>query len=221
MKPQRVTGALHSLRCALLLISRRLALPMNVQRFALLIKPQQFALVLWVALAQSAWADEPQEPAATRKIVSSSPACWAITDASTHVTTAYRKTQKGKPVALWSAPGWFRVAELSTDCKYLVTGYDGRTLLPAKADGELVMLSFYADGKIVRRIRLKELICDWSHLNRTASHWAWGNYIGVEKDFQYRIETEDRGALVFDMRTGNVLNKPSLACKSGEARHNK
>jgi len=169
-------------------------------------------LILTMVATQSAFADEPPDPAATHKIVSSSQTCWAVTDAKTHVTTAYRNAQQDKPVMLWSAPGWFRVADLSADCRYLVTGYDGGSLLPANADGELVMLSFYRDGKIIRRIRLKELICDWSQLDRTASHLAWGNYIGTEEGFFYRVETKDRGAVVFDVRTGNVSNRPSLTC---------
>jgi hypothetical protein len=175
-------------------------------------KRKQLGLVLLMFTAQACFADEPLEPAATHKILSSTQTCWAITDAMTHVTTAYRKANAGKPVSLWSAPGWFRVAELSSDCRYLVTGYDGGNLIPAKADGELVMLSFYRDGKLIRRIRLKELICDGSKLDQTASHWSWGRYVGAEKDFFYRIETQDRGELVFDMRTGSVANGGSLAC---------
>ena len=175
-------------------------------------KRQRLGLVLLMFCAQAAFADEPPEPAATHKILSSTPTCWAITDAKTHVTTAFRTEKSGKPSSLWSAPGWFRVADLSTDCQFMVTGYDGGNLLPAKADGELVMLSFYRDGKIIRRIRLKELICNWSKLVRTASHWSWGNYIGAEKDFFYRVETQDRGELVFDMRTGNVAAGGSLTC---------
>jgi hypothetical protein len=175
-------------------------------------------LLLAMLITQSALADEPPEPAATHKIVSSTETCWAVSDAKTHVTTAYRNAEKGKkPVKLWSAPGWFRIADLSGDCKYLVTGYDGGNLLPAKADGELVMLSFYRDGKIIRRVRLKELICDLSRLDRTASHGAWGNYIGAEDSFFYRIETNDRGPVVFDMRTGNPSNLPSLSCDPVEA----
>jgi hypothetical protein len=175
------------------------------------------ALAMMVVMMPPVFADEPPEPAATHKIVSSSPTCWAVTDAKTHVTTAYRSAEKGKSVKLWSAPGWFRVADLSRDCRYLVTGYDGGNLLPARADGELVMLNFYRDGKLIRRIRLKELICDRSQLDRTASHGAWGNYIGAEDDFFYRIETKDRGEIVFDMRTGKPSNRPSLSCDTAVA----
>jgi hypothetical protein len=81
-------------------------------------------------------ADEPPEPPQSRKIESRSCSCWAYTDAKAKVTSGVRAARhaaadrappdgKGKPVELWSVAGWYRVAALSHDCGYLVTGYDG------------------------------------------------------------------------------------------------
>jgi hypothetical protein len=176
-------------------------------------------LLVLGATARPAAADEPLEPPVTRKLTSGNRSCWAVTDAKRKVTTAYRaagkakpsgdgaagsKQTKGKDVEIWQIPGWYRVAALSRDCAYLVTGYDGVNLLPVGFDRGTVMLTFYKNGKLLREVRLAELVPDLSKLRRTVSHVEWGRYIGVEKDHYYRVDTNDRGALLFDMTTGQL-----------------
>jgi hypothetical protein len=150
--------------------------------------------------------DEPLEPPTARKIVAKSGGCWAYTDPVTKTTIGYRRS-KGRTIKLWELSGWFRVAALASDCDHFVTGYDGVNLLPEKFDPKTVMLSFYAKGKSIRQLALDELVSDLSKLRRTSSHWAWGNYLGVESGTRYRVETVDRGQLVFDMKTGVLIEK--------------
>lgn len=149
-------------------------------------------------------ADEPLEPPQPRKIVASAGGCWAYTDPVAHATVAYKRSRR-KTIKLWEMPGWFRVAALAADCEHFVTGYDGVNLLPDRFDPKTAMLSFYEKGKLIRQVALDELVADLSKLRKTSSHWAWGNYLGVERRTLYRVETVDRGQLVFDMKTGTLI----------------
>jgi hypothetical protein len=160
-------------------------------------------------------ADEPPEPPHSRKIDSGSCSCWAYTDAKAKVTSGYRAVRtpasprapdaKGGRFELWRVPGWYRVAALSHDCDYLVTGYDGANLLPIAYERGTIMLAFHAHGRLVRQVRLDELVLDLSKLRRTESHWEWGYYGGVEKDHYYRVNTNDRGSILYDMATGQLV----------------
>jgi hypothetical protein len=112
------------------------------------------------------------------------------------------KRSKGKTNKLWSMDGWYRVAALAADCEHFVTGYDGVNLLPDKFAANIVLLSFYRNGSLIRHVILSELVKDLAKLEKTASHWSWGNYVGIEKGTRYRIVTIDQGEVVFDMKTG-------------------
>ena len=160
----------------------------------------------WLAWCSSvAHADEPPELPRSHKISSGSRNCWAYTDAEAERTTAYRRSKSGKRIAIWSVPAFFRVAALSRDCTYFVTGYDGVNVVPVDYDPSTVMLTFYRNGEAFASVELATLIRDLSKLQRTASHFYWGEYIGLERGHFYRVETVDRGQILFDMTTGQAL----------------
>jgi hypothetical protein len=157
--------------------------------------------------AVRAHADSPQMAPMTYTIrPAHTKACWAEISVESGSLTVYRKTRSGRE-ALWTLPGWYRVADLADDCHSLMTGFDGQNLVP-DADPSAVLLRFYRDGTLLREYRLDELM-DPKRLQKTASHYQWGNYLGVERGHFYRIETNGRGEQVFDMTTG----KPSAAVK--------
>jgi hypothetical protein len=56
-------------------------------------------------------------------------------------------------------------------------------------------------------MRLNELVLDLTTLRRTESHWEWGHYGGVEHGRFYRVHTNDRGALLFDMASGQLVKE--------------
>ena len=150
-------------------------------------------------------ADEPLAPPQSRKILAPSGNCWAYTDIASNATTVFRRS-KGKTSKLWSIDGWYRVAALASDCEHFVTGYDGVNLLPENFAPDTVILSFYSNGSLIRRVTLRELVNDLSKLEKTASHWSWGHYVGIERRTHYRIATVDRGEIVFDMKTGLLID---------------
>jgi hypothetical protein len=159
-------------------------------------------------LLEASWADQPLEVPQSRKIVAPSGKCWAYTDAASKTTTAYKRID-GKKAKLWTISGWYRVAALASDCEHFVTGYEGVNLLPEDYSPEMIMLSFYRKGMLIRQVPLKELVEDLGKLERTASHWSWGYYMGLEHGNRYRVDTVDRGEIVFDMKTGRPLANKS------------
>jgi hypothetical protein len=144
-------------------------------------------------------ADQPLPAPKDYKIYSFKKRCYAFLDAKQKITTAYVTRTRRK---LWEMPGWYRVAALADDGEHFVTGYDGGNLIPLDYDCKMAMLTFYREGKVFRTITLEQLVPDLSKLSRTASHYSWGYYAGVEKEGIYRVDTVDRGTLYFDMKTG-------------------
>ena len=164
-------------------------------------------VVVALLAAAPAYADSPLPPPLTYTIrPAHTKACWAEISVESDSLTVYRKTVSGRE-ALWSVPGWYRVADLADDCRSLMTGFDGANLVP-DADPTRVLLRFHRDGKLLREYRLDELM-DPKRLQRTVSHYQWGNYLGIERGHFYRIVTNGRGEQVFDMATG----QPSAAMK--------
>jgi hypothetical protein len=151
------------------------------------------------SIAMTLAADQPLAAPADYKLYSFKKRCYAFLDAKKKMTTAYVTRSRRK---LWEMPGWYRVAALSDDGEHFVTGYDGGNLIPLDYDRKMAMLTFYRQGKVFRTITLEQLVPDLSKLRRTASHYSWGYYAGVEKEGIYRVDTVDRGALYFDMKTG-------------------
>lgn len=123
-------------------------------------------------------------------------------DPARRVTTVYRRRAGGVQEPLWSMPGWFRVASLSNDGEYLVTGFDGVNLLPLDFKKDQVMLSFYDRGKLIRHVRLNEMIADVSKLTKTVSHYQWGQYLGLNAEDHYVVELAGKQWLLFNIRTG-------------------
>lgn len=158
-----------------------------------------------LVVSVTAHSDQPLAVPETRRIPAPAGNCWVDTDAGDRATTAYRRV-RGTTRTLWSINGWYRVAALAADCEHFVTGYDGVNLLPENYSPDTVMLSFYRNGNIIRRVTLAELVTDLSRLKKTVSHWSWGHYIGLEQGTRYRVTTVDHGDILFDMTTGRPLD---------------
>ncbi len=119
-------------------------------------------------------------------------------------TTVFRQTD-GNHAVLWKMPGWFRVAFVADDGQHLVTGYDGWNLL-VRRDPDETMLNFWNEGHLLRSVRLRELLPDLDRLERTVSHWYWGNYVGFDSYGQFVVETVDGKRHRYDVSTGERVH---------------
>lgn len=113
--------------------------------------------------------------------------------------------------APWILPSWFRVAYIANDGDHLVTGYDGRNLVPLENPEEIEILSFWRSGEPLRSYRLFDLIASKKALRRTASHYHWGRYEGFDEDGNFRLSTVEGVVLVFSPKTGEILRRERSA----------
>jgi hypothetical protein len=150
-------------------------------------------------------ADELILPPETKTICSRNNFFCALMDPDTQVTTVYRRRAGGVQENLWSMPGWFRIAFLSNDGEYLAAGYDGSNLLPLNYRKDEVMLSFYDRGKLIRQVRLNEMVLDFSKLERTGASYQWGAYLGLNQDDHLTVALVDKRWLLFDVKTGRLI----------------
>ena len=68
------------------------------------------------------------------------------------------------------------------------------------------MLTFYRRGEVFRTVRLKELISDIAiKMNRTASHYRWGDYLGLDARGHYGVRIATGREIRFDMTTGRPV----------------
>ncbi len=167
-----------------------------------------FFLIFWLLALLTPGplrADEPLLPSVRKAVCSRNGFFCALMDPDSLVTTIVRRRAGGVTENLWSMPGWFRVAFLSNDGEYLATGYDGEGLLPLSYRKDQVMLSFYDRGRLVRQVRLNEMITDLSSMEKTASHYHWGDYLGVNENDHLTVQLPGKKWVIYDLKTAREI----------------
>ena len=129
------------------------------------------ALLLCVPLAE---ADSPLPPPALVTRCSPNREHCATADPKADSIVVYRMRGAERADTLWSVKGWRRVFELADGGQDLIVCLGGMNLLPVDYSPDQEMLTFFHGGNIVRRVTLRELVPDLSRLQRTVSHYEWG-----------------------------------------------
>ena len=75
---------------------------------------------------------------------------------------------------LWSLPRWHRSLFVADDGKHLVTQYDGMNLIPIDFTDDLVLPTFWREGRKLRDVRVRDFVPEHHTLEQTASHYYWG-----------------------------------------------
>jgi hypothetical protein len=166
--------------------------------------------VLFFSGPSPAKADEPLARPEVRMVCSLNMLYCAELDPRPPYTTVFHIVYGDKRQEFWSMPGWFRMAALSSNGEYLMTGYDGIHLLPLDYRKDEPMLTFYHKGELIRVVRLKDIIFDFSKLKRTESHYYWGSYQGIDMMDRYIVETVEGYRFIFDMKKGNLISRKKL-----------
>jgi hypothetical protein len=164
-----------------------------------------FSGLPWLFLVSTtvAMADAPLRPPSVIVRCSTNGLYCARAEPEADRIVVYRKDASQVP--LWTVKGWARAFDVADSGTHLVTCYGGLSLLPLDYRRDWTMLSFYDRGRLVRRVSLGELVPDLSKLRRTASHYEWGRCEGFDGAGKYSVETVDRGALRFDVTTGELV----------------
>lgn len=164
------------------------------------------ALFLLLLLAPSATrADEP------RRVSSSASANhrFELNQVSdTHTTETWSLVDKNTGAARYTIIGVLspRTLFVSDDGRSVLVVDDFSERRPAK---DLDVLLFYRDGKLIRSVRMGELIQDLSNISSSVSHFQWffdGPSHSI-RDGRLRLETFELVSYEFDIATGQTLRR--------------
>lgn len=144
-------------------------------------------------------ADEPMMPPSVWETCSPSGEYCARLDPKDNSVVAYKPGME--QVVLWTAQGWSRVAALADDGMHMVLGYEGMNLIPVDYDPDMEMLTFFRRGVVIQRVALSALV-GGEALQRTVSHWYWGDYLGLDADGCYAVRTAGGREIRFEITTG-------------------
>ena len=150
-------------------------------------------------------ADAPLSPPEVKEVWSPNKKFCAVMEPDPATTTVFRVEGGGKRTKVWTMAGWFRVAHLADDGEHLVVGNGGINLLPLNVTKDEPMIDFFKRGEHIKTVTLGELLKDRSSLKRTVSHYLWGNYLGLDENGHYVVETVEGRKLVFDVPTGKPI----------------
>jgi hypothetical protein len=161
--------------------------------------------VLAITIQTELSADTPLPPPTVREVWSPNKQFCAVIDPNTKTTTVYRVGSERKRTKSWAMSGWFRTAHLADDGEHFIVGHDGINLLPLNVTKNEPLIRFFRRGKLISTATLGELLKDQSSLKRTVSHYLWGNYLGLDGQGHYCVETVEGRKLAFDVTTGKPL----------------
>ncbi len=161
------------------------------------------SLFLSLSFSQFVMADVPLSPPSTKTVCSANGMVCANTHPQNGVSV-FTKEQESEKL-FWIMPGWYRVMFVADDGDHVVTGYDGQNLLSRRDPAE-IMLRFWKRGTLIRAVPLKELLSDLESLERTVSHWHWGNYLGIDGDGHMSVKTVDGHLHRYDITTGRSVH---------------
>ncbi len=133
-------------------------------------------IILFTAasLPLAAFADQPLGPPEETRTCDYTYSFCAYSDPEAVETTVYSISEDFQKTQLYKFDGWFRHPFLSTDGRHFVAAYDGLNLIPKDYSPDMVMISIFEEGKLVREVKLKELFRSLESLEETASHYNWG-----------------------------------------------
>jgi len=159
--------------------------------------------LLWVSvmLVRSAMGDSPL-PAPTMTEVASPNGRFAAISDPKSTTTRVIEVATGR--VLWKVPDWFRSMFVSNDGKHLAVGYDGLNLVPLSYVDSMELISFWDQGRKIKSVTLSEIVPDRTVLERTMSHYAWGDIEGVNDKDQLVVRRVDGQIFRFSMATGEL-----------------
>ena len=173
--------------------------------------------ILTIMIRSELRADAPLPQPEVKEVWSPNKKFCAVMDPTPTTTTIFRVENDGKRIKSWAMPGWFRVADLADDGEHLVVGNGGINLLPLNVTKDETMIEFFKRGKRIKTVMLGELLKDQSSLKRTVSHYQWGNYLGLDENGHYIVETVEERRLAFDVTTGKPVTPEQQALAAAES----
>ena len=172
-----------------------------MKRFSIFAQVGIVLNIVWITLL---YADAPLKKPTDLVVWSENKEFFAEIKYAEKKTTVYKAVNKEEKIKLWEMDGWFRWTALSNDGKYFAIPYFGANLLNLDYQQDTIMLTIAKEGKIVKTVKLNELIEDFKNLRRTSSHYYWGNYFGFSNG-KYIIKTVEDNRFAVDLKTKELI----------------
>jgi hypothetical protein len=109
---------------------------------------------------------------------------------------------------LWRIPGWSAWNAVSDDGDYIVRCIDGSGRRGGATNA--VIASIYRRAKLVKSIRLGQIILDDAHLDGSEAPTPWGRCKGFVSLHQFAIETIEHRRLEYDVTKGELVSVTNL-----------
>ena len=162
-----------------------------------------------VVLFSESYADDSLPPPSDYSIKSANGkfiVFFSVADKKTRVYEYFNK-QKKKKNLIWEMDGWYRNTFLSNDGENLVIVYDGANLLDYDYKKDQIMISFYSKGKLLREIKLNQIIENPipENLLETVSHYKWVDTYGINEKQLFEVNTIKNQTFKFNLKTGELI----------------
>jgi len=168
---------------------------------------KRILFIILLCITSVSHADEPLPDPKTYQVWSENKKYFAEINLEDDLTTVFRIGKNEERKELWQMYGWFRWAYLSNDGMYIGIPFWGESLIPRDYRKEQVVFRLVKEGKLIRVIRLNELIENFNNLIETASHYYWGNYRGFNNNNEFIIETVEKNHFTLNPNTGKLSKK--------------
>lgn len=146
-----------------------------------------------------ALADAPLRPPAKYTVCSPNQEYCAVADPAVPSVSIFAR---GATSPTWSLAPWHRQVFLANDGDHLVIGPAGVNMIPLEAKLGDPLLIFMNRKATVRVVSVGDLFPKLSSLRRTASHYAWGEVVGVTSHDQLVVQLVDGRRVAFSVLTG-------------------
>lgn len=160
-------------------------------------------------LTSLAMADAPLEPLSAtqnRKLCSFNGQFCVRYDAAANLTTIFANKPHPK-FKTWTVPGRLDAALIANTGEAVAKIPATANLLPKRAAADTTVLCFYAPGKVVARIQLKQVIAHPAQLPETESHVQWASSYGFEANGDFLLITAEGNSFRIDPKTGKASNR--------------
>ena len=169
-------------------------------------KPLGSRSLIWGAVSficalQPLAADQPLPPPSKYQVCSPDQAFCAVADPSSQATSIFAR---GSATPVWTLGAWHRQIFLANGGDHLVIGPDGISLVSLATKLSDPLLTFMKRNSVVRVVKVGDLFSDLSELQRTTSHYFWGNVLGISPRNQLLVQLVGGRRVAFSVPTGRI-----------------
>lgn len=116
-----------------------------------------------------------------------------------NVSGMYRNNGSSKP--LWTVDWYAHGVEIFSDGVHLIRHGPWASRVADEA------ITFFAQGRLLRKYRVSDLVKDRRKLQRSVSHFSWSTDSKLDDDqLRYTLITVDHRCHVFDATTGEIIS---------------